>query len=266
MALQRCEGVVLRTYALGETSRIVVAYTRELGTVRMVAKGARKSPSRFGYALEPLSRSRLVIYHKPDRDLQLVSQADTISAWGSGLTDLARLAHAQAATEVIDRLVWGEEPHAELFDLLTRAIEAAVGAPLPALPAVTLAFELQAASLLGYRPRLDACARCGGSISSRRLFSPARGGMLCDRCAPAEPGAITLSADALAGLSLLLSRPVADAGEYLEVPRAGEIQKVVEAFLRHHFQRFDGLRSLEMLRAFDAPLQAPLQKSEPCRA
>ena len=69
--------------------------------------------------------------------------------------------------------------------------------------------------------------------------------MLCDGCAPAEAGTIVLSADALAGLSLLLSRPVAEAGEYLELPRAGEIQKVVEAFLRHHFQRFDRLRSLE---------------------
>ena len=253
MPLQRCEGIVLRTYPLGDTSRIVVAYTREMGVLRMVAKGARLSPSRFGFALQPLTRSRFVIYHKPDRDLQLVSQADTLTAWGSELTELERLAHAQAATELIDRLVWGEEPHQELFDLLVRAIEAVVSAPSQALPAVTLAFELQVASLLGYRPRLESCARCGGGLSPRRLFSPGRGGMLCDRCAPSETGTIILSADALAGLSLLLSRPVAEAGEYLEMPRAGEIQKVVEAFLRHHFQRFDGLRSLEVLRAFGAP-------------
>lgn len=252
MALQRCEGVVLRTYPLGDTSRIVVAYTREMGVVRMVAKGARQSPSRFGFALQPLSRSRFVIYHKPDRDLQLVSQADTVTAWGSDLAELERLAHAQAAAELIDRLVWGEEPHQELFDLLVRALEAVVAAPPQALAAVTLAFELQVASLLGYRPRLEACARCGGSLSLRRLFSPARGGMLCDGCAPSEAGTIVLSADALAGLSLLLSRPVAEAGEYLELPRAGEIQKVVEAFLRHHFQRFDRLRSLDVLRAFGA--------------
>ncbi len=262
MALLRCEGVVLKTYALGETSRIVVAYTRELGLLRMVAKGARKAPSRFGFALEPLSRSRFVLYHKPDRDLQLVSQADTLTAWGSDLADLTRLAHAQAAVELIDRLVWGEEPHEELFDLVVRTLDAAVRAPLFSLPAVTLAFELQVASLLGYRPRLEACANCGGGLSARRLFSPARGGMLCDRCAASEAGAITVSADALAGLSLLLTRPVAEAGEYLEVPRAGEIQKVVEAFLRHHFQRFEGLRSLEMLRAFEAPPP----RTEPCQA
>ena len=253
MALIQCEGVVLKTWALGETSRIVAVYTREHGLIKMVAKGARSSPSRFGFALQPLSRSRLVLYHKPDRDLQLVSQADTLDAWGSELTHLDRLAHAQAAVELIDRLVWGEEPHQELYDLLLRALEAAVRAPLAALPAVTLAFELQVAALLGYRPRLDACVLCSGTISPRRLFSPRRGGMLCDACAAREGGAITLSADALAGLSLLMTRPVAEAGEYLEVPRAGEIQKVVEAFLRHHFQRFEGLRSLEMLRSLAEP-------------
>ncbi|HEY3215686.1 MAG TPA: DNA repair protein RecO [Candidatus Eisenbacteria bacterium] len=263
MALSRCEGIVLKTYALGDTSRIVVAYTREHGLLKLVAKGARKSPSRFGFALEPLSRSRFVIYHKPDRDLHLVSQADTLTATGSELSDLIRLAHAEAALELIDRLVWGEEPHAELFDLLVAALDGVTRASLAALPAITIAFQVQVASLLGYRPRLDACAHCGGTLSPRRIFSPARGGLLCEPCASSEAGAVLLTADALAGLSLLLTRPIAEAGQFLEVPRAGEILKVVEAFLRHHFERFQGLRSLELLRtlaAFEPP------ETTPCRA
>jgi DNA repair protein RecO (recombination protein O) len=244
--------VVLKTHALGDTSRIVVVYTREHGMVRLVAKGARKTPSRFGFALEPLSRGRYVYYHKPDRDLQLLSQADTLAATGSRLAELERLAHAEAALELIDRLVWGEEPHAELYDLLVETLEAVVAAEKAALPAITIAFELQVASLLGYRPRLDACAQCGGALSAERLFSPARGGLLCDRCAT-EGGVVKLSADALAGLSLLLSRPVREAGEYVEVRRAGEILRVIEAFLRNHFHRFQGLRSLELLRALHGP-------------
>ena len=248
MALVTTEGVVLKTYALGDTSLIVVVYARDLGLVKLVAKGARKSPNRFGFALQPLSRSRLVLYHKPDRDLHLVSQAEVLAAAGSRIDDLTRLTHAQAAIELVDRLVWGEEPHAELYALLVETLEAVTAAPAASLSAVTLAFELQTASLLGYRPRLDACAECGEPPSARRLFSPARGGLLCDRCATGEPGVVTLSADALAGLTLLLTRPVVDAGRYLEIQRAGEILKVVEAFLRHHFQRFQGLRSLELLR------------------
>jgi DNA repair protein RecO len=165
MALLRCEGIVLKSYALGDTSRIVVAFTRELGMVRMVAKGARKLPSRFGFALEPLSRSRYVIYHKPDRDLQLLSQAECVRPTGSELPDLARLAHAEAAIELVDRLVWGEEPHPELFDLLVATLARMTVASLDALPAVTAAFQLQFASLLGYQPRVDTCAQCAGHVS-----------------------------------------------------------------------------------------------------
>jgi len=259
MAIVTSEGIVLKTHALGETSRIVVVYTREHGMVKLVAKGARKTPSRFGYALEPLTRGRYVYYLKTDRDLHLLSQADTLAPTGSRIQDLERLAHAEAALELIDRLVWGEEPHAELFELLAAVLEAVPTAPPAALPALTIAFELQVASLLGYRPRLDACAECGGTLSPRRLFSPARGGLLCDRCAGEEPGTLALSADALAGLSLLLTRPVGEAGEYFEVRRAGEILRVVEAFLRHHFQRFKGLRSLELLRALP-PERGPAEK------
>jgi len=249
MAIVSSEGVVLKTYALGNTSRIVVVYTRDQGLLKLVAKGARRTPSRFGFALEPLSRARFTLYHKPDRDLLLLSQAEILDPLGSRLHDLARFAHAQAAIELMDRVVWGEEPHAPLYDLLVATLEAAARAPLPALESVTLAYELQVASLLGYRPRLDACAGCGAPLSPRRLFSPARGGLLCDRCAAAEAGTIALSADALAGLALLASRPVLEAGEFVEIRRAGEIQKVVEMFFRHHFQRFRGLRSLEMLRS-----------------
>ena len=262
MGLTRSEGIVLKRHALGDTSRIVVAYTREHGLIKLVAKGARQSPSRFGFALEPLSRSRFVFYFKPDRDLHLLSQAETIDPAGSRLVELVRLAHAHAALELVDRLVWGEEPHPELYDLLVEMLACVTAAPEAALPAVTLGFELQVASLLGYRPRLDACAACGGGLSLRRVFSPAHGGLLCDRCA-GEPGAVLLSADALAGLTLLLSRPVSQAGEFLEVQQAGEILKVVEAFLRHRFERFQGLRSLELLRALAS---GEPKVSNPCPA
>jgi len=247
VALVRSEGIVLKTHALGDTSRIAVVYTRDLGMIKLVAKGARRTPARFGFALEPLSRAQFHFYHRSDRDLHLLSQADTLDPIGGRIADLVRLAHAQAALELIDRLVWGEEPHPELYDLLAATLESVARVPEAALPAFTIAFQLQVASLLGYRPRLDRCAGCGEPLSPERLFSPAHGGLVCDGCAAAG-GVVRLSADALAGLSLLLSRPVGEAGDYVELKRSGEILRVVEAFLRHHFQRFQGLKSLELLR------------------
>ena len=249
MALVRSEGIVLKTHALGDTSRIVVVYTRDLGLVRLVAKGARKSPSRFGIALEPLSRSRFHFYFRNDRELHLLSQTDTLAATGIGMADLTRLAHAQAALELIDRLVWGEEPHAELYDLLAETLDTLAVAPETSMSAVIIAFELQLAALFGYRPRLDACAGCGAPLAPERLFSPVRGGLLCATCAASEPGLVRLSADALGGIALLLSRPIRDAGQHLEARRTGELQRVVEQYLRAHFHRFEGLRSLEVLRS-----------------
>ncbi len=246
--LIRCEGIVLRTHALGDTSRIAALFTREQGLLKLVAKGARQAPSRFGVALEPLTHGRYVVYHKPDRDLQLLSQADTLLAYGSEIADFTHLIHAQAAVELVDRLVWGEEPNEPLFELLSQALDSVRSAPDRSLLSITLAFALQIAALLGYHPRLDACAQCGGRLSTRRLFCADSGGLLCDRCA--APGAvISLSADALAALSLLLGRPLSEAAELVEVKRAGELLRVVEDFLRSHFQRFTGLKSLEVLRS-----------------
>ena len=263
MAIVTSEGIVLKVHALGDTSRIVTAYTRDHGLRKFVAKGARKTPSRFGFALEPLSRSRFVFYLKPDRDLHLLSQAEVLDPLGSRLADLTRLAHAQASLELVDRLVWGEEPHESLYDLLVATLAGCAEAPLAALPAVTLAFQLQLASELGYRPRLDACAVDGRAVSQRRLFSPARGGLVCDSCASREGGIVVLSAEALASFALLLSRPVRDAGEYVEIARGPELMRVVEDFLRMHFQRYQGLRSLDVLRSLGATTDVPRPEAPP---
>src|SRR5262245_44951411 len=130
MAIVTTEGVVLKPHAPGHPSRLVTVFTRDHGLRKLVAKGARKLPSRFGYALEPLSRSRLVFYLKPDRDLHLLSRAEVVDALGSRLSDLSRLAHAQAALELVDRLVWGEEPHARLYALLVQALAGCARAPI----------------------------------------------------------------------------------------------------------------------------------------
>lgn len=260
MAIVTDEGVVLKTHALGDTSRIVTAYTREHGLRKFVAKGARKPPNRFGYSLEPLSRSRFVFYLKPDRDLHLLSKAEVLDALGSRLTDLKRLAHAQAALEIVDRLVWGEEPHPRLFALLVQALDGCARAPVATLPAVTLAFQLQLASEMGYRPRLDQCAVDGRPVSQRRAFSPARGGLLCDACAAREGGVVFLTPEALGSFTLLMTRPILEAGEYVELPSARELFRLTDQFFRTHFQRFKGLRSLEVLRGLGADERTPVAK------
>src|SRR2546426_354586 len=99
-------------------------------------------PAPLGFAVEPLSRAQFHFYHRSDRDLHLLSQADTLDPIGGRIADLVRLAHAEAALELIDRLVWGEEPHRELYDLLAATLESVSRAPATALPPLTIAFPL----------------------------------------------------------------------------------------------------------------------------
>jgi DNA repair protein RecO (recombination protein O) len=252
MAIVRLEAIVLRTYPLRDTSRIVVLYTRERGLVRAVAKGARQPKSRFAGALEPLGRVEVVLYVKEERDLELLSSAELLEATASLEAGLERITHAQAAAEFVDRLVWGEEAHAALYDLLLATLRRLALVADDALSAVTLAFQLQAASLLGYRPVLDRCVGCGREEKAWQFFAPGRGGVLCGRCAGEEVASIRLSRDAVRDLSRLAVTDLANTDPGPNA-RAGELLKILEVYLQNHFQRFSGLRSLELLRELDTP-------------
>ncbi len=242
MALTRCEAIVVRTYPLGDTSRIAVLYSREFGLVRGVAKGARGPRSPFGAGLEPLSRVDVMLYRKDGRELDLLSKLDVIEDWRA--TDLARVTHAQAALELVDRLVWETEPMPALFALLVAALVALRDAPVERLASFTLGFQLQAATLLGYRPEIERCAGCGAPPAAR--WAPARGGAVCDRCAETESLCAAASPEALASLARLVATPLATLEPFAS-PRAGEMLKLTELYLRSHFQRFAGFKSLAML-------------------
>jgi DNA repair protein RecO (recombination protein O) len=252
MAIVRLEAIVLRTYPLRDTSRIVVLYSRERGLIRAVAKGARQPKSRFAGALEPLGRVQAVLYVKEGRDLELLSAAELLEATVSAEAGLERITYAQSTAEFVDRLVWGEESHTALYDLLLATLRQLAAVPDDALPAVTLAFQVQATSLLGYRPVLDRCVSCSREENEWQHFAPGRGGVLCPRCAGEEAGSIRLSRDAAADLARLART---DLGHTAPGPtaRSGELLKILEVYLQNHFQKFAGLRSLELLRELEPP-------------
>lgn len=248
MALTRCEAVVVRTYPLGDTSRIVVLYSREFGLVRGVAKGARAPRSRFGAALEPLNRVEVVLYRKDGRELDLLSKVELVEDWKTA--DFARVAHAQATIEFVDRLVWEAEPQPALYELVVAALRALAVAPPVALASVTLAFQLRASALLGYAAVFDRCAGCGRGVLEARRWAPARGGVVCDACAVGEALCVVASAEALAGLARLAGTPF-EALTPFTPARSGEMLRLVELHLKSHFQRFAGFRSLALLLSLD---------------
>jgi len=243
MALTRCEAVVVRTYALGDTSRIAVLYSREFGLIRGVAKGARGPRRPFGAGLEPLSRVDVVLYRKDGRDLDLLSKVDVIDSWPDA--GFARVVHAQAVLEFVDRLVWETEHEPRLYDLVLAALAALRAAPEKALASITLAFQLQGAGVLGYRPVADRCAGCGQPPADR--WAPGRGGAVCARCAAGEHTVAVVSREALAGIARALAMDLADPAASFASARAGEMLRLSELHLKHHVPRFEGFKSLAML-------------------
>src|SRR4051795_1547234 len=116
MALYRDEAIVIRTYKLGEADRIVVLFTRERGKVRAVAKGVRKTTSRFGGRLEPIRHVALQLYE--GRELDTVTQAESLDTFASIREDLDRIGRAMGMLEAVEQISQDREPHRRVFELL----------------------------------------------------------------------------------------------------------------------------------------------------
>jgi DNA repair protein RecO (recombination protein O) len=281
MALVKSRAISLKSYRLGETSKVVVCYTRNYGKVRLVAKGARKGGGRLGAALEPMLVSGVVFYLREGRGLLLVSQADVERQWPELRRDVVRMAYAGAALELTDALVSEREPDPGLFDLLEDSLDRAAAAPPSSLDMALWNFELSLASALGYAPELARCIVCGGPLAGRASFAARRGGIVCGDCLGEEPGARPLS-DSAAKLLASMSpsggetppelgsgkpghasgKPVAPstgtpappstgtpASQTADIPTAvrDEISETLMGFLEEHAGRELRLKSLEFL-------------------
>jgi DNA repair protein RecO (recombination protein O) len=200
VSLYREQGVVLRTWKLGEADRIVSIMTQGTGKVRAVAKGVRKTRSRFGGRLEPFCHIDLSLYK--GRNLDIVTQVEAVDLFRALREDYDRVTAGSAMLEAVDQVAEEREPAVRLFLLLVRGLRALDGGPDD--PSLTLdAFLLKLLAVEGYRPALTTCAACGEASSSNR-FSAARGGALCDNCrsgteSPLDAGTVPLLSELLDG-------------------------------------------------------------------
>ena len=146
MSLYRDEGVVLRTSKLGEADRIITILTRGHGKIRAVAKGVRRTKSRFGARLEPFMRVDVLIAE--GRSLDVVSQAEAVAAYGAPIAaDYAAYEAANVIVETIDKMLGGS-------------------------------YVMRALALAGWTPRLGTCVVCGKAEPA--YLSIASGGVMCE--------------------------------------------------------------------------------------
>jgi len=261
VSLYRDDGIVLRTQKLGEADRIVTVLTRKNGRVRAVAKGVRKTKSRFGARVEPFSHVDLMLY--TGRTLDVITQAESVRSYGDQLVgDYGRYTTGVAMLETAERFTTVEkEPALRQFLLLVGGLRTLVdGEHDPRL--VLDAYLLRSLAVAGYAPALDECAICGTRApapeapapeapaeevpapqarrSVRRTFGIAAGGLVCRSCH--APGAATTSASTIDLMSALLRGEwgLADASER---KYKVECSGLVAAYVQWHLEH--SLRSLK---------------------
>lgn len=240
MSLYRDHAVVLRTYRLGEADRIIVLLTRGRGKVRAVAKGVRRTKSKFGSRLEPGSYIQVQL-HEGRGELQIVTQAETVDSYRNTRSDLDRLSQASSLLEAVDQVAQEGEPAPRLHDMLVGGLRTIDDMGPPMLVA---AFFLKLLAAEGVAPELEVCVECGepaGHGGSPMLMAIEAGGLRCASCG----GGRRISDDAL-----MLSRAVLGGGlrSVLDLP-GGPLVNEVESFattaLEAHLER--RLRSVRVL-------------------
>jgi DNA repair protein RecO (recombination protein O) len=237
VGLYRDEAVVLRTQKLGEADRIVALLTRRHGRVRAVAKGVRRTSSRFGSRLEPFMHVDVQLAE--GRSLDVVTQAETLNPFGERIcTDYGLYTVGTAMLETAERLAVEEhEPALQQYLLLVGALR--VLSRRERDPGLALdSFLLRSLAVAGYAPTFTDCARCG-SPGPHRSFSPPAGGTLCAQCR--VPGTATPAEETVVLLAALLAGDWPTA-ERSEERHRREANGLVAVFLQWHLER--GLRSL----------------------
>lgn len=172
--------VVLGTIDYGEADRIVTLYTRELGKVAALARGARKSVKRFGAGLGLFGVGEALLHDRPQADLATLERFDGARGFPALLTDVAKMAHGGYACELVRELTPPRQPEPALFELLVTLFAALETSP--ARSETLRLFELQLLDRLGLRPELERCVACGAPAPERVVLDLRRGGIVCASC------------------------------------------------------------------------------------
>lgn len=239
MSLYRDKAIVLRTYDLRESDRIIVMMSEEHGKVRAVANGVRKMSSRFGARLEPLSHVDVLLSR--GKELDTVSQVELVTSARGLYTDLDRLTRGLAMLEAVDQLGMDGEPTPHLYKMLVGALQW-LSENDSAL--VLAAFYFKLLVVEGVGAHVDDCVGCGAPSENIVAFDLFRGGGQCQSCrsgATISNGAIKIVQDIVGGrLNLALALP--------ESAATREVSDLATRCMEHHLER-----RLKSVAVFERP-------------
>ena len=235
MPILEAEAIVLRQYALAEADRIVVLLTRERGTMRTVAQGAKRPRSRLSGCLEPLTHVRLQYYAKEGRDLSRLEHCEIIHSYLGKHPTLDRVFGFSYLAELAQELAPENSPNALLFRLLLAALDA--GELMGVSDALLRYFELWALKLNGWLPDYDYCPSCGKCVKDEGFYAWLEAGQgRCRNCA--EDRGIKIGSEAARLVQQVLALPPTQfASRSLPVSAAGELERLTQKLLEWHLEK-----------------------------
>jgi len=231
----RVEAVVLHHVNWGEADRLLTVFTRTHGKLRVIAKSVRKMQSRKAGHLEPFSHSTLMLAKA--HDLWIVTDAETIDGFSALREDLQLMTHASYVIELIDRFTFEEGQNWQLYQLTIDTLKCLSEEKAPFIP--LRYYEMRLLDLLGFRPLLFQCAKCGKEIVAEdQFFSAEQGGVLCPSCGARSSDSRLVSMDALRFMRHFQRSDYKTALKADPSPKVrAEIESLMNHYLTFHLER-----------------------------
>lgn len=204
--LYNTDAIILRRRDFGEADRLLTVYTPHRGKLRLVAKGVRKTKSKKAGHVELFTHATMQI--AAGRNLDIVSQADTVQAYRAIREDLDKISHAYYLAELVDKFTEEHDPSYPIFELLALTL-ARLADGLPNEQFLALRYlEIHLLGLSGFQPQLFLCVSCGAKIEpGENFFHIAGGGVMCPDCGTSHPHADPIPLGVLKVLRFLQTRP-----------------------------------------------------------
>lgn len=207
MSLYKTRGIVLRTHKLGEADRIVTILTANHGKVRAVAKGVRKTKSKFGSRLEPFTNVELVLYK--GRNLDIVTQAEINDSFSDIRDNFDRITYGSAMLDLANKVSVEGERDVSLYNLLLKSLDV-ISKTRKNFRLLLIAFDIKLMAISGYMPKLERCVICEMKSGVKMRFSFEWGGVMCEECSIADRNSTAVSSATIETFTRLMRLPLND--------------------------------------------------------
>lgn len=246
--LQKAEAVVLKTLNHGDTSKIITLYSREVGRLKLIAKGVRSPKSKAMGLFQPTRHLQVVYYAKKTSELQLFRSGELVDGFFGLEEDFDRLTLAQVMVELLDRSVEDEEQHPGLFQLLVDSLSRLSDRQMAAAETYWF-FHIHLLKELGYRPHVDHCSVCREALIEGGSLGGSSTQLECVKCHQPSHQSISLSQAVLVEIRGLLKTPWEKVSKTnLSSIERRDLWDFLWQFTFHHIEPARGMKSLRVMR------------------